>query len=252
MTKKLDTTTLMHLEAVGASLSDEQVLRDVTLTIQPGEHIAIIGPNGAGKSTLLRRMAGLMAGPGRIMLTGKALEAWGAQDRARTLAFLPQERRIAWGISVGDLVALGRLPHEESMDRLSDASLAAIQTAMHITDIAHWRDRPATALSHGEQARVLLARALATEASLILADEPVAALDPRHQIGVLNALRKQASQGTGVVVVLHELHLARAFASRIIVMNRGRIVADGPPDVVISDAVLEPVFGLSLKGMHLA
>ena len=238
---------LLSLQNVSHQLDGKIILDSISLDVHSGERIALIGPNGAGKSTLLRAMAGIRAGDGIIMAKGGALTALSLQDRARHLAFLPQERRIVWGISVEALVGLGRLPHGMDPAHPSAGDQRAIEAAMLGVDVMAWRTRPATQLSMGEQARVLLARAFASEAPVLLADEPIAALDPKHQLGVLAALSRYAEQGRAVIAVLHELSLAYSWATRVILLDHGRIVADGPPAMVMVPSCLEPVFGIRMS-----
>ena len=240
-------STLLALDAVGAVLGGLRVLSDITARIAPGERIALVGPNGAGKSTLLRRMAGLVAGPGQITLDGQALESLSRVERARRIAFLPQGHDIAWPIPVADLVMLGRLPHGADLARPSQDDRRACDRAMQRLRIDGWRTRAATTLSHGEQARVLLARALATEAPLLLADEPVAALDPAHQIGVLDTLAAEAAQGASVMVVLHDLGLAAQWASRILLLGGGRLIHDGPPAETLTASRISTTYAVCAR-----
>lgn len=237
----------LDLSDVTALLDGRTVLGPVSLGIEAAERIALIGPNGAGKSTLLRRMAGLIGGGGRILLDGVPLTDITPAERARRISVLPQQRQIAWPIPVRDLVALGRLPHGGDPMHLSGRDSAAIARALDRLQLTGWSDRPATALSQGEQARVLLARALATEAPLLLADEPIAALDPRHQLEALAVLAEEAEAGRTVVAVLHDLALAADWASRVILLHEGRIVADGTPSETLTPERVAAVFGVSLR-----
>ena len=222
-------------------------LGPIDLTLAAGERVAILGPNGAGKSSLLRRIAGLERGAGRIELEGRPIEDFDAPARARRIAYLPQARSIAWPLPVEKIVALGRLPLGADPDRPGPDDCRAIEAALAALGLSAWRDRAATALSAGEQARVLLARALATEAPLLLADEPVAALDPHHQIAVLDALTTRAEAGQAVAIVLHDFVLAQRFASRILLLDRGRLVADDAPEAVLVPDVVDPVFKVATR-----
>lgn len=244
MAKQVMDKPLLNARALSCRLDDAPVLCDVSLAIRAGECIALIGPNGAGKSTLLRVLAGLLPTGGQVEIEGRPLSSLSLQDRARHMAFLPQERRIAWAMPVASIVALGRLPHGSDPDSPSEADDIAIGAAMQALEVMEWADRPANHLSTGEQARVHLARAFASEAPLLLADEPIAALDPQHQIAVLDALKIYAGQTRAVVAVLHDLALAANWASRIILLEKGRIVADGTPGQVMREAVLDPVFAI--------
>ena len=225
-------------------LGQRLALDRVGLACRRGEMIAVLGPNGAGKTTLLRAIAGLVEAEGRVTLGGRPLAAMTPQERARTVAYLPQGNVAHWPISARDAVSIGRMPHGGGAGRSSRADHAAIDKALAAADAAHLAERSVTELSSGERARVMLARALAVEAPVLLADEPIAALDPAHQLDVLELLAKAAAAGTTVLVVLHDLMLAARFAARVIVIDRGRIAADGPPSAVLDDALLSRVFGI--------
>ena len=202
---------VIALEGVSVRLGGKAVVSDVSATLTHGL-IGVLGPNGAGKSTLVRAALGLVPAEGRIAVEGPL---------ARTLAYLPQGGAIHWPVSVRRLVGLGRLAHMGPLGRLGPADAAAVERAMAAADVAHLADRDATALSGGERARVLLARALATEAPALVVDEPLAALDPRHALGVMALLRAQADGGTLVVAVLHDLGLAARFCDRVLLMQGG-------------------------------
>lgn len=212
------------------------VLAGIDLTLRPGQLVGLIGPNGSGKTTLLRALAGL-APPlgGSILYDGGRLPP---RALARRLAYLAQGGEVNWALSVENLVELGRLPHRSAFAGPGDADRDAVARALALADAAHLRGRTVATLSGGERARVLLARALAVESETLLADEPVATLDPLHQLATLALLREGAGRGLGVVVVLHDLALAFRFCDRLILVAGGRIVGDGPPAAVLTDAVL--------------
>jgi len=211
----------------------------VAAALEPGRITAICGPNGAGKSTLLQTLAGLIEpDTGTVMLDGAPLP--GGRTRARQIGYLPQVGEVAWDLSVAGLAALGRLPHGDRGDVPVAAALAAV-------DLAALAGRPVSTLSGGERARALLARVLAGEPEWILADEPLAALDLAHQLALLAHLRAAAGQGAGVVLVLHDLALAMNHADRVLVLDRGRVVADGTPERALTAEVIADVWGIPAR-----
>lgn len=219
-------------------------LDGVTAEIPRGAVTCIVGPNGAGKTTLLRLAAGLIEPTaGEVFLGGRALGTWKRDALARTLAYLPQGGDAAWPIVARELVALGRMPHGASQGRLNGKDADAVENAIARADIAPFADRRVDRLSAGERSRVLFARALATEAEILLSDEPAAYLDPSHQLRLMALLAEEAKRGASVVVTLHELALA-ARCDHLIVLHRGRIAAQGKPEISLSDRVLAEVFGI--------
>ena len=238
--------TPLALDGVGISLGGQPVVRDVSARFGRGRLVALAGPNGVGKTTLLRAIAGLVPHTGGIVLDGQAVGTLSARERARSFAYLPQGHAAYWPLPVRDIVALGRTPHG-AVDpaRLPDADAAAVARAMHATGVHALADRPVTLLSGGERARVALARVLAVEAPVILADEPTAALDPRYQIEVMALLAAAAGAGALVLAVTHDLGLAARYADEVLVMAHGTVAAHGPPDQALSAAVLRDVFGVA-------
>ncbi len=240
-------TALIEARIGQARLNGRTVLHDLKFALRPGEIVALIGPNGAGKSTLLRALAGLLPVDGRILLAGRPLGSWSADARARFLAYLPQEARIHWPMPVRRVVAVGRIPWLDWTAHLSSADEEAITEAMRLTTTTALAERPAARLSAGEKARVLLARALAGEPRVLLADEPVAALDPYYQMAILDLLRRLAHEREmAVLVSLHELTLAARYADRVLLLDRGRLVADGPPRSVLTRRHLARVYHITI------
>jgi iron complex transport system ATP-binding protein len=227
-------------------LGGRTVVHDVDLAIGAGALVAIVGPNGAGKTTLLRAIAGLLPASGSISIDGRALRSLSLRARAQAIAYLPQGHVFHWPLPVTDVVALGRLPRGGG-DNLSAADRDAVLAAMRETGTLEYSDRPVTTLSGGERARVAMARVLATQAPIILADEPTASLDPRYQIAVVEMLRRHARSGGIVVAVLHDLALAARHADRIVVLDGGRLVADGTPADVLTAARLAATFGVNAE-----
>ncbi|MDP3907445.1 ABC transporter ATP-binding protein [Novosphingobium sp.] len=220
-------------------------LADVTASLKPGEVTAICGPNGAGKSSLLAVLAGLLASDsGAVSLDGQPLNQLPAPKRAQAIGFLPQSAEVAWDISVETLAALGRLPWRTSA--AEDA--AAVQGALAALQLESLRDRPVSQLSGGERARALLARVLAGEPRWLLADEPLANLDLAHQLALLARLRELARRrGLGVVLVLHDLAQAMNHADRVLVLDLGAVVADGPPEMVLTADLISVVWGVPAR-----
>lgn len=234
------------LAGVSVSLGGKRIVSDVSLSVDEGEFVVIVGPNGAGKTTLLQAIAGLVAAEGRIDVRGTPLGQLSLGERARRFAYLPQGHVFHWPLAVADIIALGRLPLGAGAD-LSEPDRAAVSRAASETGVTGFLDRPVTTLSGGERARVALARVLATEAPIVLADEPTASLDPRYQLAVVDILRRHARAGGAVIAVLHDLGLAARSADRVVAMADGRIVADGPPRAVLTEALLGKVFGVSAE-----
>ena len=231
--------TLLRLDNLTVRRGSCPVVDHVSLTVHPGDCIGLIGPNGAGKTTLLRAALGLLPHEGRSNLSGLP-----ERERARRAAWLPQSREIAWPLPVADLVALGRLPHGGPG---TEADRTAIASALSRMGLDSFARRRATDLSGGEQARVLIARALAQDTPLLMADEPIAGLDPAAQIATLDTFRAFAGEGRGVVVSLHDLSLAARYCTRLVLLGAGRLHADGPPAEVLTPALLAEVFQLRAK-----
>jgi iron complex transport system ATP-binding protein len=237
--------TALSLQDVSVALGQRVVLSGVSASLSAGELVGVMGPNGSGKSTLMRGAAGLvpLAG-GSVAVAGKAIGGWARDALARELAYLPQGGQVHWPVSVRTLVTLGRLPYAGRFARPSPADAAAVERAMAACDVAHLAERPVTALSGGERARALLARAIAGEAKILLADEPFAQLDPSHQLHAMEVLQATAKAGALVVVVLHDLSVAARHCSRIVLLSEGRVASDGVPGDVLSSENLRKVFGV--------
>jgi len=236
------------LEALGVSvvLGGRQVLHDVSLSIGPG-WTAIVGPNGAGKSTLLRTLVGLQAvQSGRVELAGRPWSHWSPRERARQVAWLAQQGEASGELTVREVVHLGRLPQLGLFATPGPEDEALVQAAMAQTECAAWQHRSLQALSGGERQRVLLARALAVDAPLLLLDEPTTHLDPPHQVALVRLLQRQARAGRAVASVLHDLSLALQ-ADRLVVMAQGRVRAAGPRDDPSLHAALVEVFDGAIR-----
>ncbi|MEV6430375.1 heme ABC transporter ATP-binding protein [Nocardia sp. NPDC051463] len=237
------------LRAVGVSIDrrgvtgtgSRRVLEVVDFDVVAGQVVALVGPNGAGKSTLLAALAGeLVPSEGTVELDGRSLTHWSALDMARRRAVLPQSHTVGFPFTAREVVAMGRAPWVRTERRaLDDEKIAA---AMAATDVEHLAARSFPTLSGGERARVALARVLAQDTGTLLLDEPTAALDLGHQEAVLNLATTRADEGAAVVVVVHDLGIAAAYADRVAVLESGRIAADGPPRDVLTTELLSRVY----------
>jgi iron complex transport system ATP-binding protein len=237
---------LITARGLKVMLAGRVVLSDIALALSSGHLVALVGPNGAGKTTLLRALAGLVPSDGAIHIRGDALSALRLRERARRFAYLPQGHMVHWPLPARDIVALGRYPHGATDPaRLSVKDAEAVLRAMQAADVVEFSERPVTQLSGGERSRVALARVLAVEAPVILADEPTSSLDPRHQLAVMQTLRAAADNSALVIVVTHDLGLAARFADTVLVLSEGRLVSNGAPDQALSKQVIAEVFRIT-------
>ncbi len=243
---------MIRTDNLSVDLGRRRVLDDVSLDIARGRVTAILGANGAGKTSLLRAIAGLVPpSTGHIALDGEALSALSLPERARRIGYLPQNGQPAWALTVRELVALGRLPHRSPFAALSPGDEVAINAAMAQTDVGGLSDRTVDTLSGGEKARAKFARVLAAETDWILADEPLANLDPPHQQDVLRLMRAAADAGKGVLVVLHQMDAAARVADDLLILKDGRTVAFGPCAEVLTPATLEAAFNMPMDVIDL-
>jgi iron complex transport system ATP-binding protein len=222
------------------------VLADVSFAAETGSVLAVVGPNGAGKSTLLKAVAGLLPYRGQVRLDGGDAAQLDRRSRARRVAYVPQHSALDAALPAREVVAQGRFAHRDSLGRKSAGDEAAIERALGLTDAARLADRPFNRLSYGERRLVLLARALATGAKLLLLDEPTAALDVRHALELLAVLQRLASDGACVVVVLHQLQEAASHCDRALLLAEGRTVAEGTIGEVIATGPVRRVYGVEL------
>lgn len=240
---------MLEAQAVTVSLGGKPILRGLGFTLQPGELVGLIGANGSGKSTLLRALTGLLPlESGEIRLEGKPLPRIDPREAARKLAYLPQNPQCHWPLTAGSVVALGRLPYRGSTSELDAGHVARALSAL---DALHLRDRVIHELSGGERARIFLARALAGDPALLLADEPAAGLDPRHQLQLMETLRGLARDGRGVLLALHDLEAAARFCDRLVLLDNGQTAATGAPSEVLTDELLARCYGVrAFRGCH--
>jgi len=237
---------MLAAQQLEVKLSGRTVLHDVSLSLSSGHLVALVGPNGAGKTTLLRALAGLVSSTGTVEVAGDRLSSLALRERAKRFGYLPQGHLVHWPLPAKDVVALGRYPHGATDPaRLSPRDEHAVLRSMQATNVVEFAERPVTELSGGERSRIALARVLAVEAPIVLADEPTASLDPRYQIDVMINLRSAADRGVLVVVVTHDLGLAARFADTVLVLSDGRLVAQGKPAEALSEQVMADVFRIS-------
>jgi iron complex transport system ATP-binding protein len=235
--------TMLSAKKVSLHIDGSSIIHDIDLELQPCELLGIIGPNGAGKSTLLRILCGLQqASSGSILLEDTPLASIPQRQRAQKIAYLAQEGVVHWPLTVERLVELGRHPHLEGWQRGGADDRKVVESSMQDADILELRERTFDTLSGGERMRVLLARALAVEPTILLADEPVAALDPAHQLDLMALLRNHCDQGGAAIIVLHDLSLAAHFCHRLQLLHHGKSVANGSPEAVLSTENLEQVY----------
>lgn len=229
----------LRLEGVTVRQGGRVVLDEARLEAAPGEVVAVCGPNGAGKTTLIRAGLGLLRREaGRALLFGDPVEQLAPAERAARVGYLAQERRVAWGLPAAEVAALG------AVGAPGPAARRRALTALDLFEVASLAERSVFELSGGERARVLLARLFATEAPLLVADEPAAGLDPDAQLLCLQRLRERAAEGVAVLATLHDLGLAARFADRVVLVAGGRVVADAPPREALGPERLKSVFGL--------
>jgi iron complex transport system ATP-binding protein len=236
----------VRVRGASVEIGGARILSDVSFDAAPGEVVALIGPNGAGKSTLLSVVTGDQAvTTGSVEIAGRALGDWSLRELGRRRAVLLQQNGVFFPFTVREVVEMGRAPWQGTPRDVDDDRV--VEESIALTETTRFRDRPLPSLSGGERARASLARILAQETGILLLDEPTAALDLRHQEDVLRIARDRARAGDCVVVVLHDLSLAAAYADRIVLISEGRVVADGAPDAVLTPALLGAVYEVDVE-----
>ncbi len=236
----------LKIDNISLDLGGAVILKDILATVKRGEIVGLIGPNGAGKSSLLRSILGLVTiKKGSVIIDGDNVEELSLKERARKMAYAAQGSPVHWPLQVEHIVELGRIPHLNPWQKLTKDDHEVITQAMERTDCTHLIGRSITTLSGGERARVLLARVLATNAPYIMADEPVASLDPAHQLQVMEILKALTSSNCGVMVVMHDLSLALRYCDRLILLDKGIMIGQDTPDKILEDENLTEVFGIS-------
>jgi ABC-type cobalamin/Fe3+-siderophores transport system ATPase subunit len=239
---------LLHGSALSFSIDNVKIVHDIDITVHEGELVGLIGPNGAGKSTLLKLLCGIESSiHGTVQWEKKNLAEMPLENRAKMIGYLAQGARAQWPVSVERVVELGRLPYQGFLTQNTKADQQAVEQAMSMTEVTAYRNRIATTLSGGEQTLVMLARIFATQPQLIFADEPVATLDPYHQLHVMELLRVHAQDNNAGVVVLHDLGLAARFCDRLYLFQHGKIFASGTPAEVLTQDNLRAVYGIESR-----
>lgn len=246
---------VLAAEGISFAYAGADVLTAVSARVSGGELVGVLGPNGSGKTTLVRCLLGyLHPHAGRVTLDGRDVARWARRDFARRVAAVPQEMPTDFPLRVDELVLLGRLPHlpAHGLGFESAADLAAAGAALAACGVAHLAARPIHQLSGGELRRVFIARALTQQAPVLLLDEPTSGLDLRHQLAILDLLRRQARAGIAVLAVLHDVNLAAAFCDRVVLLKDGHLAAEGPPNDALDPKILADVYGVDVESVALA
>ncbi len=237
------TPPIIQLDNVTWAVGRRRILDAVSLNVFPGEFVGLVGPNGAGKSSLLRVLYGrIVPDAGQVSLAGKTLSTYSRRALSQKLAVVLQEASSSFPISVQEVIELGLIPHKQLLDFNSEADDDDIRRAAQKMEVVHLLNRPFDDLSGGEKQRVMIARAIVQKPEVLLMDEPTNHLDVQHQIDVLQ-MAKQL--GVTALVSIHDLNLAAAFCDRLVVLNQGEIVTQGPPQAVLTNAILQEVFSVS-------
>jgi len=243
--------TAIDARNISVKFGAAKILDGIAFTVEAGRFVGLIGPNGSGKTTLLRSLAGLQElASGGVSIDEQLLTEMTVGARARRMSYMPQGTEVHWPLVVGRLVALGRIPTLDTWRGVRGPDLDAVVHALRAVDALHLTDRVVSSLSTGERARVLLARALASNPGILLADEPVASLDLNHQLLVLDVIRDLCTQGMTAVVVFHDLSLAARYCSHLVLLRDGRIFAEGLPTDVLVRGNLRDAYGVDAVLSH--
>lgn len=239
---------VINIKNLSLQLGKKTILNDINLSIAKGEMIGLIGPNGAGKTSLLKVLAHLhQSFSGEYLLHNKPINTYSLKALSHNIGYLAQDAQAHWPLKVKTLIELGRLPYQGFFNQLSAIDQQAITHATEQTEVSHLLERVITELSGGEKARVFLARLLAANPSVIFLDEPIAALDPYHQLHIMEILKNHTTNGGTIVVILHDLNLATRFCDKLVLMDKGSIIKEGSINQLLENQLLEETYGIELK-----
>ncbi len=238
---------LIRAHQLRVALDGTTILHDLDFAVEAGTWVGLIGPNGSGKTTLLRALSGLLPYAGTLALAERAIHAWKAPELARQMAFVRQTTPLSFDFRVEELVLLGRSPHKGWLERYTREDQQRVEHALARVDMKGFARRPVLSLSGGERQRVLLAQALVQESDLLLLDEPTNHLDVHHQFEFLNLVHDLVEAGRTVIAVFHDIELAARYADHLLVLDRGRLAAAGPPHAVLTEALMASVFRMQAR-----
>jgi iron complex transport system ATP-binding protein len=235
--------SVLALHNTGVAINGHCLIRNATMALRAGEVTAFLGPNGSGKTTLLRLLAGLLApSEGHVTLHGHDLRSWARRALAQRIAFVPQDTHVSVAFTVREIVEMGRHPHLRRFERLRQHDHAIVDDALRRADVCHLTARPVLELSSGERQRVIIARSLATQADVLLLDEPTANLDIAHALDVLDLCQQLAREGKTIGLAIHDINAAARYATYLVLLSAGRLVIQGEPEAVLHAAQLNRVF----------
>jgi len=239
--------SLLSIRNLDVQLDGHEILADVRLNVEPGEWVGLLGPNGSGKTTLLRAIGAHIPFDGTIRLDGRSVTDWGAQERARRLAYVRQAQSVTFDFTVEELVLLGRAPHRGWLQSYRAGDRSRVREALSRVDLDGFASRSILSLSGGEMQRVFLAQALVQEADLLMLDEPTSHLDVHYQFSFMDQVQALVEGGRTVLAVFHDLELAARYADRLLVLQEGRLVTEGPPASVLTPDCIAGVFGMQAR-----
>lgn len=235
--------SLLKVSDLNLKIDGAKIINNASLEIETGQIIGLIGPNGAGKSMLLKSILGLNEeAHGTVTIDDQNLNNISLKDKAKFISYAAQGAPVHWPLTVGHLVSLGRIPHLSPWQSTTKEDQQLTLNAMKMTEVDHLSTRTTTSLSGGERARAMLARAIVTGSDFLFADEPIEALDPYHQIQIMNILKNLSQKGQGVLVVIHDLNVAQQYCDQLILMDNGKIIAKGVPENVLTDEFLQNTY----------